>query len=44
MNKDELLEMAWGLIANAHQGDWDKATDEWRESAEKWRDDYLNSK
>jgi len=29
---------AWGLIANAHEGDWSKATDEWRAAAERWRD------
>ena len=23
---DDLLEAAWGLIANANGGDWDKAT------------------
>lgn len=32
------LEAAWGLIANAHGGDWSKATPEWRAAAERWRD------
>ena len=39
----DLLEMAWGLIANAHGGDWDQATPEWREAAERWRDEYGGS-
>ena len=34
------LEMAWALIANAGGGDWDTQADEWRQAAEKWRDDY----
>ena len=37
----KLLEAAWGLIANANEGDWDKATLEWKEAAEKWRDEYF---
>lgn len=40
MSKDELLELAWGLIANANEGDWDKATPVWKKSAIKWRDEY----
>lgn len=39
----DLLESAWGIIANAHEGNWDKATKEWREAAEKWRDKYHNT-
>lgn len=39
MNND-LLESAWGLIANKFGGDWDKATPEWRAAAECWRDKY----
>jgi hypothetical protein len=34
------LEMAWVIIANANGGDWDSASDEWREAAVKWRDEY----
>jgi hypothetical protein len=37
---DNLLEMAWGIIANANEGNWGSATDEWREAAERWRDQY----
>jgi hypothetical protein len=32
------LELAWGIIANAHGGDWSEASPEWREAAERWRD------
>lgn len=33
------IETAWGIIANAHGGDWEKATPEWRKAAERWRDE-----
>ncbi len=33
----DLVDSAWGLIANAYGGDWDLATPEWREAAEDWR-------
>ena len=36
-----LLEIAWGVIANASGGDWTKETQEWRQAAAKWRDDWL---
>lgn len=32
----DLLEAAWGLIANAYGGDWDSAPKEWREAAKEW--------
>ena len=32
-------ERAWGLIANAFEGNWDKAP-LWAEAAERWRDEY----
>lgn len=35
------IEEAWGIIANAHGGDWSKASAEWREAAERWRDEYV---
>ena len=38
---EDSLEMAWGLIANSYGGDWDKATDEWRNVAEKWRKEWF---
>ena len=33
------LELAWGLIANAWEGRWDDAPADWREAAERWRDE-----
>ena len=39
-DKDELLEFAWGIIANVSGGDWDKQIDDWKLSAETWRDGY----
>lgn len=35
-----LAELAWGIIANAGGGDWDRETAEWREAAVWWRDKY----
>jgi hypothetical protein len=34
----DLLETAWGVIANAYGGNWDQADDVWRSAAERWRD------
>ncbi len=39
-NELDLLETAWGIIANANGGDWEKASPEWREAAARWRDQY----
>jgi len=38
----EHLELAWGVIANAgvSSGDWASMTPEWREAAEKWREEW----
>ncbi len=35
------MEIAWGLIANAYGGDWDKASlgSGWKKAAERWRDE-----
>ena len=38
--KDDLLDYAWGIMANAHGGNWSKATNQWQLAAEKWRDLY----
>ncbi len=36
---DDMLELAWGIIANAT--DWDRDDRaEWRAAAERWRDRY----
>ena len=38
----DLLEAAWGIIANSYGGDWDLASPQsgWKEAAERWRDEY----
>lgn len=36
----DLTELAWGLIANAGEGFWERQRPEWREAAERWRDSY----
>lgn len=38
--KDELLHFAWGLIANANDGNWSELSQEWHDAAETWRDEY----
>ncbi len=38
--KDELIELAWGLIANAGGGNWQLESPEWRAAAQRWRDLY----
>lgn len=35
-----MLELAWGIIANAHAGDWDSAPIEWKAAAMRWRERY----
>jgi len=35
------LETAWGLIANAGGGNWEKESPEWREAAARWRDEWF---
>ena len=35
-----LIESAWGIIANAGGGNWDRETAEWRGAAERWRDEF----
>lgn len=37
----EMLELAWGIIANAHGGDWLTASPEWKEAAGRWRDRFI---
>lgn len=39
-NYAHLLEIAWGVIANAGGGDWTRETKEWQDAAARWRDDY----
>lgn len=35
-----LLEWAWGIIANAGGGNWELESQGWREAAARWRDAY----
>lgn len=42
--KDELLDLAWGLIANAGGGNWNNEKPEWVEAAKRWRDRYVPPK
>ena len=37
----ESEEIAWGIIANAYGSDWDLVSNEWREAASRWRDNYI---
>ena len=39
----EMLDSAWGLMANAGGGDWDLQTEQWRQAARRWRDKYLST-
>jgi hypothetical protein len=36
----DLTYWAWTIIANAHGGNWDEASDEWRAAAIRWRDAF----
>lgn len=38
--QEDLVEAAWGIIANAGQGDWDREHPDWKAAAERWRDRY----
>ena len=42
MNEAELLELAWGLIANAGEGDWPREHPQWQGAAARWRTHYFN--
>jgi len=34
------LELAWGIIANANNGNWEELPKDWVNAAENWRDKY----
>lgn len=36
----DLLDSAWGIIANAGGGNWDLEKPEWKAAAERWREEY----
>ena len=35
--QQEVIADAWEIIANAHGGNWNKGTREWKKAAERWR-------
>lgn len=39
-NAGDLLQTAWGVIANVSRGDWSTQSDEWRHAALRFRDRY----
>lgn len=39
--KKDLLDSAWGIIANAYGGDWSKADPIWQAAANQWRNNYV---
>lgn len=38
---NELLETAWGIIANGGEGDWSRESADWQKAAAKFRSDYF---
>ena len=36
----DMLEAAWGIIANAGNGNWANERDDWQEAAARWRERY----
>ncbi len=38
---DDPMYEAWCVIANAWDGDWSRASAEWRAAAERWRDRWF---
>lgn len=40
---DEAIIDAWGVIANAGEGNWPSESDDWQEAAARWRDKYLGN-
>jgi hypothetical protein len=41
---EELLEAAWGLIANVSSGNWTLQTAEWKAAAVRWRDAWVGQR
>lgn len=39
----DLLEEAWGIIANVGGGNWDKETPEWQEATKRFRERYFKT-
>jgi hypothetical protein len=40
---DDCIETAWGIIANASGGNWNRESPEWQEAAAGWRDKYIGA-
>ena len=40
---DDLLMEAWGVIANAGAGNWERESTDWQEAAARWRDRHQAS-
>ena len=38
----DMLELAWGLIANAGGGDWHREGPDWKAAAVRWRDEHYH--
>src|SRR5688572_2265632 len=36
----EIMDLAWGVIANAGDGDWEGESAGWRKAAVRWREKY----
>ena len=36
----DMLESAWGVIANAGGGNWNLESEDWQTAAKRWRDKY----
>jgi hypothetical protein len=41
---DEAIEVAWGVIANASGGNWERESPEWQAAAARWRDRFVGPK
>ena len=39
---DECIEVAWTLIANVSEGNWDKQRADWKDATVRWRDECLH--
>ena len=37
---EELLKLAWGIITNVTNADWEKQSKEWQQSEARWREIY----
>lgn len=33
---EDLIELAWGVIANSGYGDWTRESEDWQYAADKW--------